>query len=411
MNKKYFIVLFFAFFTFCVVHTSKAQFTNSVYSMYGIGQIIDNGFGVNKSLGGTGIAFQTGRTFNYLNPASYLGIPTGSYNMEIGVVGILNRSKNTKTFQTVSNINFSHCSVGLCFTDKWALTLGILPYSMVDYEIYSSDQIEGEPVSFEKKYTGSGGLSKFFMGNSFKLFKGLAVGFNTSFINGPISHSEIALSSGGFSGYELVNDYTANAFYLDYGVQYSVDKDDWQYTIGMVYGPGKKLNTINNLEFTYNDETTYLREDSSIYAISIPESFGIGLAVKYSYHFRAGIDYKWNRWSDINFSNPNFDTKNSNRFSFGMEYVPGDYSVWYKRFFYRFGAFYKNSYLELDNNQINSYGLSFGLGLPNRILSDLNMSLEYGQEGTTDNNLIKNHYWMLDVSFSVSEFFVKRKRK
>ena len=67
---------------------------NSVYSMFGVGQIIDNSFGINKSLGGTGIAFQSGSSVNYLNPASYLGIPPNSFILEIGVYGIYNKSEN-----------------------------------------------------------------------------------------------------------------------------------------------------------------------------------------------------------------------------------------------------------------------------------------------------------------------------
>ena len=42
----------------------------------------------------------------------------------------------------------------------------------------SNDEIEGEFTSFEKNFKGTGGLSRVYLGNSFKIYKGLAVGFN-----------------------------------------------------------------------------------------------------------------------------------------------------------------------------------------------------------------------------------------
>jgi len=74
MNKKHIGVIITAFVIFLFTNSLKAQARKSVYSMFGVGQIIDNSFGVNKSLGGTGIAFQSGREINYINPASYIGI-------------------------------------------------------------------------------------------------------------------------------------------------------------------------------------------------------------------------------------------------------------------------------------------------------------------------------------------------
>jgi len=42
----------------------EAQTVNSIYSMYGIGLTVDNHYGVNRALGGTGIAFQSGKSIN-----------------------------------------------------------------------------------------------------------------------------------------------------------------------------------------------------------------------------------------------------------------------------------------------------------------------------------------------------------
>ena len=405
MNKKHIVVLIIACSIFIFTNSLEAQVKNSVYSMFGVGQIIDNSFGINKSLGGTGIAFQSaGRSINYLNPASYIGILPNSFNMELGAYGILNRSENGYTSQTNGDINFSYCSLSLYVTNWWAAIFGIVPFSSVDYEINSNDEIEGEFTSFEKNFKGTGGLSRVYLGNSFKIYKGLAIGFDASFIFGPFTQTETAVSTDSFTGYELKNQRTAYSFYLDYGLQYSIRNSDWLYSVGLIYGADKKLNTIDKLEFTYNETTSSLEQDEQL-DIKIPQKLGLGLSVKKGNNFRAGFDYEWKNWSNINFSNPNLDTKDSNRFSIGVEYSPGQRDNWLKSLFYRLGANYKNSYLEIDYTEINSTGVNFGVGIPCGEISMFNLSIEYGEEGTLSKGLIKNSYWMFYLNFSVHEIW------
>jgi hypothetical protein len=410
MNKKYSLVLIALFATFIVANSLKAQVKNSVYSMFGVGQISDNSYGINKSLGGTGIAFQSGSSMNYLNPASYLGILPNSFNMELGAYGIISRSENKKTAQTVGDIKVSYFSASLYIKNWWALCFGLVPFSLVDYEVNSSDEIGGELTSFEKNYKGTGGLNRIYIGNSFRIYKGLAVGFNASTTFGVITLTETTASNDRFTGYELKNKRTASNFYLDYGLQYSMSHNDWLYTIGLTYGGSKRLNTTDELDFTYEGTTSFLEQDEQL-DIKIPKKVGIGISAKKGNHFRAGFDYEWKNWSTINFSNPNLDTKNSNRFSIGVEYSPyqNKNSSLLQSLFYRFGANYKNSYLELDNTPINSIGVNFGIGIPYNQANIINFSIEYGKEGTLSKGLIRNNYLVFYLNFSLHEFWGKSK--
>jgi len=406
MNKKHIVFLITVFWVLAFAQSSNAQIKNSVYSMFGIGKIIDNSFGINKTLGGTGIAFQSGRSINHLNPASYLGIMPHSFVMEIGAYGIYNSAKNTSTSQTMGDINVNFFSAGLYVTNWWAFCFGLVPLSDIDYEINSRDEIGGELTYFEKNFKGTGGLSRVFLGSSFKLYKGLAVGFNTYFLFGPITTTETAVSNDNFAGYEFKNKRTAYSVYVDYGLQYSIRKNDWFYSIGLVYGTDKKLHTTDDLEFTYNETTSYLEQDDQL-DIRIPQKIGLGLSVKKGNNFRAGFDYQWENWSNIKFSNPNLETKDSHWFSSGVEYSPYKKSNWFKSLYYRMGINYKNSYLEIDNTRINSSAVNFGVGIPLIKMNMINLSLEYGEEGTLKKGLIKNNYWLLYFSFSLHEFWVR----
>jgi hypothetical protein len=407
MKKMSILVLITAFSIFILANSLEAQTKNSAYTMFGIGQLIDDSYGINKSLGGTGIAFQSGKFINYSNPASYLGILPYSFIVELGAYGILNRSATAKISQKDGDINANYFSANFYAKNWWAVSAGIVPFSYIDYEINSSDQIGGELISLNKIIKGTGGLTRVYLGNSFKIYKGLAVGFNASYIGGPITQTETAVSSGSFAGYEIKDDRRAYCFYLDYGLQYLIRNDQWLYTIGLIYGPSKKLNSIDDLEFTYEGTTSSLEQDEN-FDIKIPPKIGLGISVKKEKIFRAGFDYEWKNWANIQFSNPNFDTKNSNRFSAGIEFSPSPKNKWLRRLSYRLGTNYKNSYLEINDTPINSVGINFGVGIVHNPVSNINLTFEYSQEGTLSKKLIKNNYWAFYINYSLHDFWIKR---
>jgi long-subunit fatty acid transport protein len=240
----------------------------------------------------------------------------------------------------------------------------------------------------------------------------LAVGLNAAFIFGLVTQTEKALSTDTFTGYELKNERRAHSFYLDYGLQYSMDRGDWMYTVGLIYSAAQKLKTTDYLEFTYNSIANELEQDEQS-SIKIPEKIGLGIAIKKGRNFKAGFDYEQNHWSNITFSNHHLETNNSTRFSFGTEFCPGQKmnESWFKNIFYRLGANYKNSYLEIDNVSINSMGINLGLGIPINRINLVNFAIEYGEEGTLKKGLIKNSYWGFYLNFSLSELWAVRPRR
>ena len=331
---------------------------------------------------------------------------------EMGAYGIYSNSTNETTSQTDFDVNANYLSMGLYLKNWWAFSVGMLPFSYVNYEINSSDMIGGELISYDKHYTGTGGLNRVNFGNSFRIFKGLAVGFNASYIFGHIKQTETAMATDSFSGYEFTNNCFAYGSYFDYGLQYSIDTDDWRTTIGFIYGAGKTLDTKDDLEFVYNGAvSTFEDEDQS--TVEVPQKFGVGFSVKKGDNFKAGFDYKLNEWSNIDFTNGNLNANNSNRYSVGVEYSAVQKSEkrqsWLKKLRYRLGATYKNSYLEIDKTPINTMGVNLGLGIPFNRANMLNVSIEYGEEGTLDKSLIKNRYVGMYLSFSLYQFWAKRR--
>jgi hypothetical protein len=72
---------------------------------------------------------------------------------------------------------------------------------------------------------------------------------------------------------------------------------------------------------------------------------------------------------------------------------------------------YENSYLKLNNHQINEFGISFGAGLPfPKSKSTANFAIEFGKKGTTDYDLAKNNYAKFSLYLNFYDYwFIKRK--
>ncbi|HEX7583609.1 MAG TPA: hypothetical protein VF373_02880, partial [Prolixibacteraceae bacterium] len=101
------------------------------------------------------------------------------------------------------------------------------------------------------------------------------------------------------------------------------------------------------------------------------------------------------------------------RISVGFEYIPEAMSIrsYLKRVKYRAGFHYENSYLKLNNHQINETGISFGAGFPfPKSKSTANFAVEFGRQGTTDYNLVKNDYTKISLYLNLYDYwFVKHK--
>ena len=78
---------------------------------------------------------------------------------------------------------------------------------------------------------------------------------------------------------------------------------------------------------------------------------------------------------------------------------------------YRFGGEYRESYMIIDNIPINYGAVTFGAGFPMKgYLSVINVSLELGQNGTTQKDLFRERFITLNLDLALKDWWF-RKRK
>jgi hypothetical protein len=388
-----------------------AQMTSSPYSIFGAGQVEDNGFGISKAMGSTGLGLKSVNSLNNVNPASYGGIDSLSFLFEVGLFASYTRFESRNEIQHQFDGNIRYIALGCRVTPWWASSLGIVPFSSVGYTIKSTGYIEGELIPYTKTYTGEGGLNQFYFSNAFNPIKNLSLGINASYVFGAIIQNEGLTSDGSFKGYQISKTNYVHNVYLDFGAQYTIKAGKWDYTLGLIYGSKRDMNATTDYSLTYINDTIDLQGEPDDFII--PAKYGIGLGVAKGKKFRAGFDYERRDWSATKFSNTSLSVRNSERFSAGLEYTPyKNYrDPWYTKLYYRLGATYDKSYLLISGVPINSKSVSAGLGIPlKNDYSMINIAFEAGQNGTTSAGLIKENYYVIHVNLSLHDiWFLKPK--
>jgi hypothetical protein len=286
------------------------------------------------------------------------------------------------------------------------MSFGFSPYSSVGYNINAPSPIEGTGENYTETFSGSGGVNQIFAGYSFTILKGLSLGINAAYLFGNITRSE---SSAEFDYTYKDVTYVSN-FDFNYGLNYEIDtKDKWKFNLGLIYSRSKKLYTKNKttIETSLEEETI----EGKDYKYSIPQTMGAGFSIRKGF-FRAGVDFERSDWQDVEFSNVYFTTRNSNRYSFGVEFPsPGLNKGTAKMWFFRLGGEYRQTYLLVNNTPIEYFSGTLGTGIPLRgSLSTLNVALELGQVGTTNNGLIRERYIGLHLDMSLRDLWFMKRR-
>ena len=119
-----------------------------------------------------------------------------------------------------------------------------------------------------------------------------------------------------------------------------------------------------------------------------------------------------NRHIALDSSLDNVKFVNTSKIKLGGFYIPNYNAIgtYWKRISYRAGIRFENSGLNIVGQDINEFGISFGVGLPaGKLFSNVNLGFEVGKRGTTDFGLIQENFFNAFLSLSLNDkWFEKR---
>ncbi len=398
---------------------------NSPYSRFGVGEIQHNQNSRFIALGGTSLAYKTPNSVNFLNPASYSVFDTLSFIFEGGLQSNFSDLETSTLSQKSNYTSMSHLTFGFPITHKWKASFGLLPYSSVGYKV-SDYKTEDSVGNVKYIYDGQGGINQFFVGQAYSINKNLSIGLNVSYLFGSIEKSRTAVILDSVYTYNVKAKNTTNygVFKFDFGLQYfeNISKD-MILGAGFIYSLGSKSKTKEDfIAYTFSQSSTgyeYIHDTASVLYIKnkegevkLPMSYGLGLSFEKKDVWIFGVDFSRQNWTEFLYNNIKDSLDDSWRLSVGFEIKPDFYSTkYFKRVSYRAGVHYEQSYLNIRNENIDEFGISFGLGLPLRkSKSTLNLAIEFGKKGTIENGLIKENFTKISIGFSAYDYwFFKRK--
>ena len=412
--------------------------TSSPYSFYGIGSLDFKGTSESRAMGGVSV-YNDSIHMNFRNPASYTGKNMFSFNNEgrlvkftVGLGHSENDLKTSTNSSETTNTSFEYLGLNVPMGKKFGFGFGLIPYSSVGYKLQSSN-LDNQ---LQYKYSGNGGLNKAFLGFAYQLSDNIAIGFDAKYNFGNIQNSALEYL---YDDESLPLDYQARE-------QNRSDLSGVNFNFGLTFRGGLTQNLELHGSLTYSPDYNLSSRNSRTFAsvvinpntqiefpvneinvdleslgldktdLSMPSITSFGIGISKSNKWFIGTEYTSITSSVfsndlINIENSEFE--DSSKISFGGFYIPdyASFSKFWNRVVYRAGFYSEKTGLVINNESINEFGISFGLGIPaGGLFSNVNTTVEFGKRGTTNEDLVEENFINFQLSLSLNDrWFIKRK--
>jgi len=397
--------------------------TASPYSFYGIGELKFRGTVENKSMGGLSV-YSDSIHLNLLNPASLGKLKLTTFT--IGGNQKFTDLKSTNNSGSTSSTTFDYMAVGLPM-GKLGMSFGLLPYTSVGYKTGFSNHLTA--TAGDGRYEGNGGINKAFVAAGYSINDNFSLGIDVNYNFGKI-HNEATIITGTQYNTQEINDSKLSGLAVNFGATYKkMINEKLQLMTGLTYSPEVNLSSDNTRQIStivFNTNGIVIPRDTKVTNLKalgledtkfkLPSKLTIGAGLGKPKKWFAGIDYTnlgTSKLGNLTFNNTSVGYKNANKVAIGGFYIPKYNSLtsYLSRVVYRTGVRFENTGVVIQNEDINEFGISFGVGLPvGRKFSNVNIGFEYGSRGTTNNNLVKENFFNLNLSLSFNDKWFQRRK-
>ncbi len=424
--RRYIELLIPFVFVTALFHAEAQVAVNSPYTRFGLGEISQQGFGLSRGMGGTSIAHRFSSHINHLNPASYSVQDTLSFILDFGIKGEIRELSSQFEKVSLKDFNMEHVALAFPLTRWWGASIGILPFSRIGYNMMLEGSFSTPEDIYRVYYEGNGNLNKFYIGSAVRLGKHFAIGTNLSYIFGSYERNKrVSVPRDASAETMYVHKTTVGDVIFNFGIQgFTKLKNGSELTVGLVFDNDTRLNSefssllINNYVL-YRDTMERLENQKG--EITIPMRIGGGLLYSYKNRLMVAMDYSAQNWSKARFFGEGDSLTQSSSVRFGLQYTPVAIdevtrAPYWQRISLRAGAYYNRTYLDINGQQLENYGMTFGLGIPWKNERNLltktsfNISYQLGWQGSLDSGLVKETYHVFSVGFTLYDFwFIKPK--
>jgi hypothetical protein len=412
------IKLFVALFFYCLSLPVLAQNGNSPYSRFGLGELAVQGSIYNIGMGGIGVAASSQAYATTINPAllarNKLTFFEASFWLE---------SKNLvteKDLQRTQTGNLGSLAFGFPVARKVTIGAGLAPYSLVNYNNKSEEQIGNTTAFVEYSYIGSGGINNAYLSAGWNVWKQLYVGARMNYNFGAIKNQSQSFVNDGLSNYkvQLLDQTNVHDVSFKLGTAYRINVGkDKNFNIGATWDVGTKLGVTNfqarqrlsRFDVLLSTDTVKNDVSNSIY---LPSKYQFGISFERPFNYLVGVDISMQNWQEFTGIKA-VGLTDTYKFAVGGEWTPNASSIdnYFARVAYRIGFNYSILPVKLRNTQLDERSVSLGFSLPMmRGISSTNIALVLGQRGTLANELIQENFFRFNLGLTVNDqWFVRRR--
>lgn len=408
---KQIIVVFFLLITGVVV---SQEGTTSPYSYYGIGTIKFKGTAENRSMGGISILSDSIH-LNLSNPAGVADLRLINYTIGASHKRTSFETESQQASASATSVDYLAIGVPM---GKFGASFGLIPTTSVGYQIESSSD------DVVTRYSGSGGLNKVFFNLGYKITDAFNVGVDVNYNFGNIENTTYSQRIGSLLGAQEFLRSELSGFSFNFGATYKkMVTDDLQLASAFTYVPETDFKSVNQKEVatvlsipTGGVRPIDLRSvDVADTEFTFPSKVTLGLGIGKPKNWFVGAEYASLKTSNLNDQTntaEQFSYEDASSFKLGGFFIPDYNSVvnFWNRVVYRGGIRYEETGIVLNGEQINEFGISFGVGLPvGRLFSNANLGFELGRRGTKDFGLVQENFFNTFLSLSLNDkWFEKR---
>ena len=367
-------------------------------------------------MGGTGIGLTFDGSINSLSPATWSRF--GLTRLEIGIVHDGFRSTDGTQLRYISDVRFTGALLGVPISQARGIGLvaGIVPYSGVDYDTYSSGVFATAPDSFsyDLHQTGSGRLSRALLGGCVTPLDGFSIGASINFLFGTNKKttSQIPLTATAAGG-TIVDETNVRGLSVTLSVLQEslegVSEALRPLSFGLLFTTKTRLRAETETRYQYEIEADTVASASR--DIVVPLAWGMGAGWRAGERYHLAADFFAQPWSLTTVQGqPVADIRDSWRIALGAERSASRTAdaPWLDRLSYRLGFAFGPTYYSPGGRGIDEWYVTAGTSLPLGGENRLHLAVEYGRRGTTDNNLIQDSILRVAASACIGELWFTR---
>jgi hypothetical protein len=389
----------------------------STYSSLNIGDLQPTTSVAGQGLAGVESAMPMPGNLNSLNPAGWADLRSVTLAAGMNFQQYQVSTASQSLYQNSTRLQ--GFSVGFPFSETHGITAAILfrPYSTVNYRSQLTQRIPiaGTDTALSTiTKQGSGGVSQAVIGSSFKPIEQLTVGAGLDWYFGAIeSRSNVEFDNSSLNPATYLTSDQYRGVGGRFGMQFRPVEG---LQLGATMQTSATLNRVRLLINNSLDASGQIVDTTGTDTadLSVPQRLTVGVSYQMGRSV-LGTEFSTQDWGSSAMTSATAAT----RYGLAYQYTASESinAEGFDRWTFRAGASYEDTYYRTPNGAISQLGFSLGVGFPlaayNRLNANpaMDVALQFGTRGTTDNGLTREAFGKLSVELSLSELWFLKVRR